>query len=234
MPTEEERRLEKLSRLVGRELESDDGVDQDISEQFLKWLANEARANQTSLDRANTYKAAQEFATRMGPRIKALRIDRRMPRQPLYRLPAATICGLGDAMGIASINHCAPLLDMSVAAGAGRALWDEPCEEWIELPLTLPDNRYVWLKVCGKSMEPVLESGDVILVKLDACPVEDDLVVAQRSENEYVVKRVASISDSAIDLESLNPSYDRFSLPRHKGAILGTVIARFHHSSPNS
>ena len=231
MSAEDERRLERLSRLVGRQLESDNDVDQDISERFLKWLANESRSNQTSLERSNTERAAIEFATRMGPRIKALRIDRRMPRQPLRRRPAAAICGLGDAIGIASISHCVPLLDMSVAAGAGRALWDEPCEEWIELPLTLPDSRYVALRVSGSSMEPVLESGDVILVKLDASPAEDDLVVAQRSENEYVVKRVAGISDFAIDLESLNPSFERFSLPRRKGAILGTVIARFHRTS---
>jgi len=234
MSAEDERRLERLSRLVGRQLESDNDIDQDISERFLKWLANESKSNQTSLDRRNTERAAVEFATRMGRRIKALRIDRRMPRQPLRRRPAATTCGLGDAIGIASISHCAPLLDMSVAAGAGRALWDEPCEEWVELPLGLPDSRYIGLRVSGNSMEPVLESGDVILVKLDASPAEDDLVVAQRSENEYVVKRVAGISDFTIDLESLNPSFERFSLPRRKGAVLGTVIARFHRSSPNS
>jgi Predicted transcriptional regulator len=230
MSADDERRLERLWRLVGRELELDQAHDERASKQFLKWLATEARSNQTSAEREATESAAEEFAMRMGPRIKALRIDRRMPRQALDRRPAPTVCGLGDAIGLASINHCAPLLDMSVAAGAGRALWDEPCEEWIQVPLSLPENRYLGLKVTGKSMEPLLESDDIILVKLDAVPTEDDLVVAQRAENEYVVKRVAGISDSSIELESLNPSYERFLLPRRKGVILGIVIARFHRS----
>jgi phage repressor protein C with HTH and peptisase S24 domain len=118
-----------------------------------------------------------------------------------------------------------------VAAGVGRALWDEPCEEWIEVPLSIPDGRYLGLKVSGDSMYPLLHSGDVILVKLDAAPAEDDLVVAQRSENEYVVKRVSAISDLAIELESLNHAHETFSLPRNPGAILGTVIARFEKTT---
>lgn len=123
--------------------------------------------------------------------------------------------------------RCALLLDLSVAAGYGRALWDEPCESWIEVPLAIPHGRYLGLKVSGDSMLPLLESGDVILVKLDAIPIHDDLVVAQRSENEYVVKRVSAISDSVIELESLNRSHETFSLTREAGVILGTVVARF-------
>jgi phage repressor protein C with HTH and peptisase S24 domain len=227
MSTDNERRAANLSRIIGRELERTQGDEAQESERFLKWLAREARSNQTSDERNASELAADDFAHRLAPRIKAQRLDQRLPRQPLQRRAASAICGLREAIAVASASRCAPLLDLSVAAGSGRALWDEACESWIEVLPGIPDGRYLGLKVSGDSMQPLLESGDVILVKLDAVPIHDDLVVAQRSENEYVVKRVSAISDSAIELESLNRSHETFSLTREVGVILGTVVARF-------
>ena len=227
MSTDNERDDQILPRILGRELERDSGDKPAHSEQVLKWLARELRANQSTEERASSGRAAEEFAERLGPRIKAQRLDQRLPRQPLQEKLAPVICGLREAIEAASFSHCAPLLDLSAAAGPGRVLWDEPCEAWIEVPLGVPDGRYLGLKVTGDSMQPLLESGDVILVKLGAIPIHDDLVVAQRSENEYVVKRVSAISESVIELESLNRAHENFLLAREPGVVLGTVIARF-------
>lgn len=230
MSNSEEQRDERLAHLIGRELEREVSADSSLREEYYQWLAREARENQTSAERNRTSELAHEFAKRMGSRIKSDRISRRLPLRPLRKQPAGGVYGIGTAINFASTSHCAPLLDMRVAAGSGRALWDEPCDEWIEVPLSFENGRYIGLRVAGDSMVPVLHSGDVILVKLDAVPAEDDLVVAQRSENEYVVKRVASISDRSMQLESLNPAFERFDLDRRPGSILGTVIARFQSS----
>src|SRR5690349_21025999 len=46
--------------------------------------------------------------------------------------------------------------DLSIAAGAGRELWDVECDSTIELPAHLPQGPYIALKVTGDSMEPLL------------------------------------------------------------------------------
>jgi phage repressor protein C with HTH and peptisase S24 domain len=109
----------------------------------------------------------------------------------------------------------------------GRALWDEPCETWVELPPDLPADRYVALRVDGDSMEPVLSPHDVILVQLDTVPAVDDLVVARRPEEGFVVKRVASLTSREIELASLNAAYEPVTVRRTRSTVLGTVVARF-------
>ncbi|HEX6575624.1 MAG TPA: S24 family peptidase [Gemmatimonadaceae bacterium] len=226
MPSERDKQLDVLSHLLGTALEhTDEGFTE--CEPFLRWLAREARSELTSAEKEESEREAIAFARRVAPRIKAANLDRRLPRQPLEEVPAASPSGLREAINVAAQTRHAPLLDMSVAAGTGRALWEEPCDTWVKVPLPLPDGRHLALRVNGDSMNPLLESGDVILVGLDRPVSEGDMVVAQRSENEYVVKRVANLSDLVIELESLNPDHPRFNLRRQSGAILGVVVARF-------
>lgn len=134
---------------------------------------------------------------------------------------------VSQAMAIAGDQRCATMLDLAAAAGTGRAIWDEPCESWLELPPDVPSSRHVALRVEGDSMEPVLTPRDVILVKLDAAPVVDDLVVARLADDGFVVKRVASLSGRSIMLASFNPVYEPIVARRDQVHVLGTVIARF-------
>jgi hypothetical protein len=53
---------------------------------------------------------------------------------------------------------------LAVAAGTGREIWDEPCEQWVELPDGTGTGAHLALTVAGNSMTPCPHSGDVILV----------------------------------------------------------------------
>jgi phage repressor protein C with HTH and peptisase S24 domain len=228
MDTDNDARVENLARLLGRELNRISPELDGAPDSYLKWLAREARLNQTRDERASSEADADDFVRRMAPRIKAQWLARKFPKYALRSRAAAQATDVQHAVDSASHERCAPLMNMSIAAGAGRALWDEPCEEWIEIPISIPDGRYVALRVSGDSMQPFLESGDVVLVKLGAEPARDDIVVARTRESEYVVKRVVEVSDILLQLESLNPAHAPFSLVRKPGAVLGTVMARFH------
>jgi phage repressor protein C with HTH and peptisase S24 domain len=119
---------------------------------------------------------------------------------------------------------------MAVAAGEGRIIWDEACDLWIELPEKTPSGRYVALQVTGDSMSPLLEAKDVILIKLDSAPVEDDVIVARPGDDGYVVKRVAAVHPERFELASINPDYGCISMERDMSRIVGTVIARFRRT----
>jgi phage repressor protein C with HTH and peptisase S24 domain len=151
----------------------------------------------------------------------------RLPRRPARYREAAVITTIGAAVPLARVAGCAALLDLAAAAGTGREMWDDPCETWLELPPDIPPGRHVAIHVEGDSMEPVLSSGDVIVIKLDAVPVVNDLVVARRPNSGFVVKRLAAITPRQIELASLNPAYPPFRMRRGSASILGTVVARF-------
>ena len=77
----------------------------------------------------------------------------------------------------------------------------------------------------------MLSPRDVILVRLDAVPVVDDLVVARLPDDGFVVKRVASLSGGSLELASFNPEYEPIVVGLHQASVLGTVIARFSRPS---
>jgi SOS-response transcriptional repressor LexA len=126
----------------------------------------------------------------------------------------------------ARVRH-APAIDLSVAAGIGRELWDEPCDRWIPLPDGSPDGKYVALRVTGDSMIPLLHDGDTILVKLGDELVPDSVVVARVPDGGYVVKRVGGIAGSRVELASLNRDYPTIVIPRDPSLVLGTVLLRW-------
>ena len=133
-------------------------------------------------------------------------------------LPAAA------AVEAADRARCAPWLELSVAAGAGRELWDQECERWVELPPTLPRGRYIALGVTGDSMEPLLVDGDTVLVRLGAGPAPGTLVVARLADYGYVVKQVGRLTRRTIELRSLNPVHGPISTRREADTVLGTVV----------
>lgn len=196
-------------------------------ERFLARLARDLRARMSPAERARDERDADAFAQRAALRLAIRRVEESLPRRaPRYR-DTPMVATVSQSVLLAAADGCAPLLDLAAAAGAGRALWDEPCDAWLELPADLPPSRYVALRVAGDSMDPVLASRDVMLVKLDTAPCVNDLVVARLPDDGFVVKRVAALANGSIELASFNSAYDPIVVPRDQVAILGTVIARF-------
>lgn len=127
----------------------------------------------------------------------------------------------------AARTRCAPWTKLAAAAGLGRDLWDEECDQWIELPDGVAGGRFVALQVAGDSMTPLLHSGDTILVRLGDAVERDTIVVARHADDGYVVKQVGRRSRYAIELLPLNKAYEPLMLRLAPGAVLGTVIMRW-------
>jgi len=118
----------------------------------------------------------------------------------------------------------APCLDLAVAAGMGRELWDEECGSWIKLSPDMPRGNYVALRVAGDSMQPLLHSGDVMLVRLEPVPSTGDVVIARVDDDQFVVKRVGRVTQSSIELLSVNPEFAPMQIARASNSIVGTVL----------
>jgi phage repressor protein C with HTH and peptisase S24 domain len=82
-------------------------------------------------------------------------------------------------------------------------------------------------------MRPLLHSGDVVLVALDARVAAGAVVVARHPEHGYVVKRMGRSGGRGTPLESLNPAYPTLMLSPGSGAVIGRVVLRWcGHSRP--
>lgn len=87
-------------------------------------------------------------------------------------------------------------------------------------------EQYVWMTVCGDSMEPYLLDGDLILVRRQNTAENGDLVVAVLEDDEGTVKKFQR-DESGIHLIPLNPKYPyRFLSPEaaERLYIYGIVV----------
>jgi SOS-response transcriptional repressor LexA len=131
-------------------------------------------------------------------------------------------------------HHAVMVPELAIAAGAGAELWELECERLVELPPEVPRGQYLALRVAGDSMEPLLHSGDVLLVRLGGEPAVGTVVVARVPDHGYVVKEVHAITPDFLELRSLNAAYGPLRISRvdAEGAVLGTVLMRWcNHGS---
>ena len=219
--------FDELVAAVGKHTELADHDLEYQSERFLLWLANDLRTGLDHEQRSKDERDASSFARYALTRLKVRLVERRLPMRKLRERGGSINATLVHSIPAASRERCATILDLAVAAGGGRELWDEPCDRWLELPDDVPSGRYVALRVAGDSMAPVLSPREVILLELDAAPRVDDLVVARLPDQGHVVKRVASMKDSTIELASFNPEYESIFVALDPSPVVGTVIARF-------
>lgn len=119
----------------------------------------------------------------------------------------------------------APFIDLAVAAGAGRQVWDEEVQRWLQLPPALPEGNYVALRVAGDSMLPLLHHGDVLLVRLGPLVSRNSVVIARLGDDGFVVKRVGRISATSLELKSVNSEFPAIIVPRDPQPIEGTVVS---------
>ena len=229
--TEVERDADRLIRLLGTRALAGIDPESDEGARFHEWWARDLRAGTA---RAELEAAAESFEMCVRSRlaVKEHRV-RIVEGAPSFRVPAAegsVSSMVADARGFG----CAPVLDLGVAAGVGRELWDEPCTSWVELPEDVQAGQHVALRVRGDSMEPLLHAGDTILIKLDPELRRGAVVVARRPDDGYVVKRVSRVGPRVVELASLNAGYPPIRIPRRDELILGTVLMCWRKSAAAS
>ncbi|HLV26454.1 MAG TPA: S24 family peptidase [Gemmatimonadales bacterium] len=208
------------------------GAPGDEHDEYLRWRAAELRRGRAAgvlswSDMKSLQVARRAFSSAVAIRAR-LRVESGMPESVQPRMGFRGVVALPrEALQAAASEGCAPWLDLGVAAGVGRELWDEPCEQWVRLPDDLPRGRFVALTVAGDSMEPLLHQGDVVLTEIGAPIRRDAIVVARRVDDGYVVKRVGEVAEREVELLSLNPEYPPMRIPREAGSVVGTVVMRW-------
>lgn len=222
-----------LAEWLGGALLADAGSAAWGDPQFVAWLADAARA----ADRSERRAGDAAFLAR-GQALLARAQARRLG---IHRYPAPPDdVGADRAAGPRAVRErpasgpvvrgarVVPVVELGVAAGPGRDLWDEPPERWLRVPDALPDARYLALRVVGTSMAPMLRSGDVVLVRADARGREvrpGRVVVARHPDDGYVCKRVHAVGARDVALASLEPGHALLRLPRDPALVVGTVVA---------
>ena len=229
-----ERAKDLLVRIAGeRAMERLDPSDPSEAA-FLEWYAREARLTLSVGERQILDAGADRFVRGVQARRAVDRTRVREIAAEPESAPAWEEGTLAQVVAAAARVRHAPAVELSVAAGVGRELWDEPCDRWIPLPDGTPDGRYVALRVTGDSMVPLLHDGDTILVKLGDELVPDAVVVARVPDGGYVVKRVGGLAGSRVELVSLNPDYPPIVISRDPSLVLGTVLLRWcSHGEPS-
>jgi hypothetical protein len=230
--TPEERRridgdVELLAALAGDAEERRADAPAHHHEAYQAWRAAELRRRANDAPSVEDAAAVEGATTRVQAALAAHRSKVRcVPHPPETRL--ATVSGaLAQVLGAAAAERCAPWIDLGVAAGMGRELWDEACESWVRVPEGLARGQFVALTVRGESMAPLLHSGDVVLTRLGGELRRDAMVVARRPDEGYVVKKVGRLDTESVELLSLNPEFPPVHIPRDERLVVGTVVLRW-------
>ena len=216
-----------LAEVLGRELARRDDAGLWSDEPFLEWLATDLRAQAERRARgvddvdAAMRERGRRLRTRLLARQSGIGVVESPPRlvSPTRRgVPAAVMM---DAAAVGAVA----CVDLAAAAGAGRALWDEPAEQWVALPAGVPRLRALALRIAGESLAPLLHSGDTVLVELGPTLARGRIVVARHPglEDGYVCKRVERVGRKEVLLASLDADYGTVTIPRDERLVVGTV-----------
>jgi SOS-response transcriptional repressor LexA len=191
------------------------------------WMAREASLNQSRISRGHMELAARTFASRAMALIDAQRPSIGLRDAAPQSENQSEPLPLFSSVGQAARRHMAPRIEAAVAAGAGRAIWDEPCDVWIHLPDEIPHGRYLAIPVAGNSMSPLFHGGDLVLVRLGSEYATGDVIVASHTDGGYVVKKVGLLTHDSVELVSLNSEYAPMDVARSELSVLGIVVLRW-------
>lgn len=222
-----EREIDVLVQLAGQKCTDDLDPNDPRNAPFFEWYAREMRERQTPAERARTERLAASLAKRMVVRWaqRSTGVIDVSHGVPLHQ--AAESATIGVALDLVPREARAPYVDLAVAAGVGRELWDEECTEWAEVPPEVQLGRHLALRVAGDSMAPFIHTGDTVLVRLDERLQPGSVIVARLPDDGYVVKRVGKLERYHIELLSLNADYPVIRIPRRERTVLGTVVLRW-------
>lgn len=103
-------------------------------------------------------------------------------------------------------------------------------EDWEEIPQSIAKTgEYFALKIAGKSMEPRMMDGDVVIVRRQSDVDSGDIAVVLVNGNDATVKQISK-SDAGLTLIGWNPSvytpktYNRKECKELPVTILGKVV----------
>jgi SOS-response transcriptional repressor LexA len=219
----------RLAELAGRELLRDSESPVWRHDGFAAWAGDEAR----TYDERRRFggQTDEEFLAR-GRELRARVLARGLGVRRTTNAPAmrairqvAERGSPAQVLDWARTERATPVIDLGVAAGVGRELWDEAPDQWVELPPDVPgDRRYVALRIVGESMAPVMHTGDVVLVRVGPDVKVDTVIVARHPDDGYVCKRVSRLRRRGIELASLEPGRPLITIPRDPALIVGTVL----------
>jgi hypothetical protein len=197
-----------------------------VDERVVGWLAREVASPHRSGDDWSAPRI-HSAAARLRARAEAARLKVRLVAGAPPVVHAAAPGMIADVLDVARAMRAAPRLELGAAAGVGRDLWDEPCEQWVHVPDDAPPGSYVSLRVVGESMDPLLHTGDSVLVQVGSAVVRDTVVLARVPDAGYVVKKVGKVTRAQLELQSLNDAFPPIVVPRDERTIVGTVVLRW-------
>jgi phage repressor protein C with HTH and peptisase S24 domain len=215
-----------LVALLARWAEQDGRWADRQDDRFLEWVAREHEIPGDDPDRLSRVDT-ERIAGEMAQRIRAERAPLRRVERAAELFTAPVTGTISQVLAEAVERGRAPYLDLAVAAGAGRELWDEECEQWVSVPGDLAAGRYVALGVAGESMTPLFHSRDVVLVRLGDEVQPGSIVVARLPDDGFVVKQLGRLTRTMLELESINPEFAPIRVRRSPQTILGTVVLRW-------
>lgn len=115
------------------------------------------------------------------------------------------------------IRRCDGLIPIvgNTQAGPGRIWFNSPeltgdYDAYIDLKQM---GDYYGLRVIGDSMLPSYVEGEAVIVDPTATVVPGEVVVVCMMDDEYMLKRLASVDDREVVLESTNRDYSRIVRP---------------------
>lgn len=125
-----------------------------------------------------------------------------------------------------------PLYDAQCSAGAGA--WNEGCRVLTHLSFTryslrkqgLTPDHLSAIRVDGDSMEPVLSSGDTVLIDHTRKTIEGEGIYVIRLDDHLYAKRLQRSFDG-VSVISENPAYHETTVPRdriHELEIIGRAV----------
>jgi SOS-response transcriptional repressor LexA len=195
-------------------------------EQFVAWVAREGRVHGSASELLSP-----EQITALAGRIRAAALAKQSGLQLVDQLPdhmaVRPAWPVSSAVVELAKRRQAVVVDLAIAAGGGRELWEVECEGAVAVPSTLPRGEYLALTVFGDSMDPLLHSGDMILVRRGDELKSGSVVVMHDAGAGYIVKKVGRVEPRSVELLSINPSYPGRRVRRARGAVLGTVLLRW-------
>ena len=111
-----------------------------------------------------------------------------------------------------------PRYDIEASAGHGALIAEENVldhmafrEDWIRRALRVDPRRLALITAAGDSMEPVIRSGDLLLVDMSVQRIIDDTIYIVEVSGNLLVKRIQQFLGGVI-VKSENPSYEPWTL----------------------
>lgn len=164
--------------------------------------------------------------------VKGPRARDRLSRAVEAGTGADTLTFTADELGDGFV--LVPQYDVQAAAGPGRIFEAERIvdylafkESWVRRTLRCSPANLALIHAVGESMEPVIRSGDLLLVDTSVTEVFDDTIYVIVRGDYIVVKRLQRFFSGAVAVRSANPAYTDETLSGddlHALKIVGRVV----------